>query len=51
MKITKHTTKDFYYYECNPMKGTTLFAFSKRQLLKDLFNVYQVLLLPNFNLN
>jgi len=42
MKITKHQTKELTYYECEPIKGYHLFAFSFIALLRDLFIVYKL---------
>lgn len=51
MTITKHKTKEITYYECNPVKGVTLFAFTKRRLLIDLFNIYKISLFNPINVN
>lgn len=51
MRIYKHTTNGFSYFQCEPMKGTQLFAFTKRALLYDLFIIYGRVVLKPLNLN
>lgn len=51
MKITKTQTKAITYYECQPIDGICLFAFTKRRLLIDLCKVYGINLFNPLNLN
>lgn len=51
MKIYKHTTNGFSYFQCEPINGIALFAFTKRALLKDLFKIYGRVVLKPLNLN
>lgn len=51
MKITKTTTAQVTYYQCEPQPNVILFAFSKRQLIIDLFKIYKISLFNQVNLN
>ena len=51
MTIHKHTTKELTYYECEPIKGIHLFAFTKRALIIDLVRIYGYALFNPINLN
>lgn len=51
MKIYKHTTNGLTYFQCEPTKGVQLFAFSKRALFIDLFNIYKTVIIKPLNLS
>lgn len=51
MRITKTTTKDCTYFECEPQPNVILLAFSKRQLVVDLYKIYKISLFNQVNLN
>lgn len=51
MRVTKYTTKNVMYYECSPVKGIHLFAFTKRALIIDLVKIYGYHIFKPLNLN
>lgn len=51
MKIHKHTTNGLTYFQCEPIQGIQLFAFTKRALVIDLFKIYGYSLFNTLNLN
>lgn len=52
MKVYKNTTYDnITYYECQPLKGVSLFAFTKRKLIIDLCKIYGYALFKPINLS
>lgn len=52
MRVNKYTTYDnCTYYECEPIKGIHLFAFTKRRLILDLCKIYGYALFKPYNLN
>jgi len=51
MRITKTTTSEVTYYQCEPQPNVILFAFSLRRLYIDLFKIYTISLSNQVNLN